>query len=419
MVGTPRTYDVGELTLFAGNARRGRVAEIRTSLRRLGQYRPIVVNRGSLTGRPLEVLAGNHTLVAAREEGWARIDGYEVDVDGRTAVKINLADNRLSDLAVNDDDALAALLSSLEGDYDGTGYDEDAAYDVGVGAPPGGGEVLEDDPGSLPPDPVTREGDLWVLGEHRLLCGDATTPDAYERLLASDGPVDLLWTDPPYGVDYTGKTADALKITSDDLTEAELAAFLRDSLGLAHARLRPGGSSFVCAPSGALFDVFADVLRDLGVRRHTIVWVKDRFVLGRVDYHYRHESILAGEVPDAADEEPPARDVGSEPIAFGWKAGAGHHRPRTRTQDTVWEVPRPARSSEHPTMKPVELPARAIRNHTRPRDLVLDPFAGSGSVVSAAAQLARRARMLEVDPRYCDVIVNRWEALSGAKAERT
>lgn len=399
-----------ELRLYEGNARQGDVGAITESLRRLGQYRAIVVNRGTLTGRPLEVLAGNHTVQAARAIGWATITAHLVDVDDDTARRIVLVDNRTNDLATNDTAALLELLQHLEGDYSGTGYDGDAVDELleAVRLSAVAGEVHEDDPGPAPEEPVTRLGDVWVLGEHRLACGDATRPEVLDALLAGD-VADLLWTDPPYGVSYEAKAG---TIANDDLPDSELELFLSDLLTLAHERIRKGGASFVCAPSTDLFDVFATVLRRIGVRRHTIVWVKDRFVLGRADYHYRHESIFAGTVGGEGDE------LEASPIAYGWVGGAAHLAPPNRRQDTVWNVPRPSRSADHPTMKPVELPARAIRNHTREGDLVLDVCAGSGSVVSACEQLGRRARMVELDERYCDVIVRRWEALTGREAQR-
>lgn len=410
--------EVESLRFYPGNARLHEDDLIQESLATHGQYKPIVVQRSTRY-----VLVGNGTLEQAQALGWTHVAVVWLDVDATEARKIVLVDNRSSDKARDDLGLLDSLLAGLGGNLAGTGFTEQdhVAIHTEVEKPlrfEDRVNVDEDDPGPAPDtetEPTTRPGDLWLLGPHRLLCADATVTESYAELLDGDGPVDLLWTDPPYGIAYTGKTADALTIQNDDLTGDALERFLSASLGLAHARLKPGGASFVCAPSGDLFDVFAGVLRQIGVRRHTIVWVKDRFVLGRADYHYRHESIFQGEVPGGSLGDP-ERDA--DAIAYGWVPGAAHTPPPNRRQDTVWDVPRPARSAEHPTIKPVELPARAIRNHTARGALVLDPFTGSGSVLSAAEQLGRRARMLELDPRYCDVIVRRWEALTGEPARR-
>lgn len=200
----------------------------------------------------------------------------------------------------------------------------------------------------------------------------------------------LIWTDPPYGVAYTGKTKDALTIENDDLDEGALEALLHDAMTNACANSEPGAAWYVAAPGGPLWHVFATVLKRLGVWRHTIIWVKDRFVLGRADYHYRHE-----------------------PIFYGWTEGGAHYFVDDRTQDTVWEVQRPGRSEEHPTMKPVELVERAIRNSSRPGDPVLDMFCGSGTTIIAAHNTGRVGHGIELSPAYCDVICKRFEQHTG------
>jgi DNA modification methylase len=173
-----------------------------------------------------------------------------------------------------------------------------------------------------------------------------------------------------------------------------LEEFLRQSFNAMFTFTKPGACWYVAAPSGNLFQAFSIPLSELEVWRHTLVWVKDALVMGRADYHYRHESIF-----------------------YGWTPGAAHQEPPDRKQDSVWEVPRPRSNKEHPTMKPIELITRAINNSCRANDLVLDPFAGSGSTLIAAEQTRRRARVMEIDPKYCDVIIARWERITGGKAE--
>jgi site-specific DNA-methyltransferase (adenine-specific) len=256
-------------------------------------------------------------------------------------------------------------------------------------------EVVDDEPLSF--DEVEtrcKPNDLWILGDHKLLCGDSLEVTAMDKLLGSE-KADIVWTDPPYGVDYVVKKKDALKIENDNKTFDELEDFLRAAFNNIYQATRPGACWYVAAPSGDLFLAFARPLKELAVWRHTLVWVKDTLVMGRADYHYRHESIF-----------------------YGWTPGAAHHEPPDRKQDTVWEISRPKANKEHPTMKPIELIARALKNSAKRNQIVLDAFGGSGSTLIAAEQLKMRARIIELDPKYCDVILARWEKLTGQSAER-
>lgn len=201
-------------------------------------------------------------------------------------------------------------------------------------------------------------------------------------------------TDPPYGVAYVGGTAEAMTIQNDNLSDADLAALLSAAFDAALCNQELGGAWFTWAPAGPTFGVFARVLAERGLWRQTLIWVKDRLVLGRGDYHYRHE-----------------------PFFYGWKPGAAHREPPDRTQDSVWECPRPRTNAEHPTMKPVPLIERAIRNSTAGGDLVLDLFGGSGTTLIAAAQTGRVAALVELDPRYADVIRRRWTRWALATGE--
>ena len=250
------------------------------------------------------------------------------------------------------------------------------------------------------PEPRTKQGDRWLLGPHRLLCGDATRPEDLARLMAG-ARADVLWTDPPYGVDYVGKTERALRIAGD--RSEGLEDLLQGAFAAAGDVLAPGAALYVAHPAGALSVVFLEAFLAQGWRLHqTLVWVKDVMVLGHGDYHYRHE-----------------------PIAFGYAAGGGR-RGRGHTgwyggnaQDSVLEVPRPAASREHPTMKPVELIRRCLENSSAPGTAVLDPFCGSGSTLIACELYGRTGFAIELDPRYCDVIVRRYEELTGETATLT
>jgi DNA modification methylase len=243
-------------------------------------------------------------------------------------------------------------------------------------------------------DLYVERGQTWALGRHRLKCGDSTSSEDVFRLLGDD-VVDLLWSDPPWGCQIRGRTKKALTIVNDDLGPDGTRALVAAALRL--APLRPGGAFYVAAPSGPeLHLAFLLALDDAGLTAHqTLCWIKNSFVLGHADYHSRHENVI-----------------------YGWREGRAHHFVDDRTQDTVWEIDRPARSAVHPTMKPVELVARAIRNSSTPGQLVYDPFAGSGTTLIAAEQTGRRCRAMELDPRYAQVILERWAALVGTPAER-
>ena len=319
-----------------------------------------------------------------------------LDVDEEQARRIMLVDNRTNDLAGYDEQLLAELLSELP-DLAGTGYgpaDLDALL-VELGEPEI--ELAEDDPPALADEPRTKPGDLYVLGRHRLVCGDAREPSAYARLLEGEQP-ELVFTDPPYGVDYEGKTARRLTLAGDERDGLE--HLLSESFAASDSVLAPGARIYVAHPAGALSLTFGAAFVGQDWRLHqTLVWVKDQIVLGRSDYHYKHESILYGHKRGAGRTGRGAR---------GWFGD--------NSQVSVLEVPRPKASREHPTMKPPEL--IAVENSSAAGDVVLDPFAGSGSTLVACERTHRRARLIELDPRYCDVIVERYERLTGQTAEQ-
>lgn len=375
---------ISELKYDPENARKHspkNLEAISTSLKEFGQRKPIVVGKNNI------VLAGNGTLEAARTLGWESIDAVFApeDWDELKARAFALADNRSAELAEWDDAILAKQLLEIEAEFN--------IQELGFEMP----QVIEPEPldeneaPELPAEPKTKLGDLWQMGEHLLLCGDATNVEDYKKLLG-DEIVDMVWTDPPYGVSYVGQGG--MTIENDNLKLDELQDFLAEAFGATITFTKPGACWYVAAPSGNIFQAFSIPLSDLQVWRHTLVWVKDALVMGRADYHYRHESIF-----------------------YGWTPGAAHQEPPDRKQDSVWEIPRPRSNKEHPTMKPVELITRSLNNSSRAKDIVLDPFAGSGSTMVAAEQTQRKARLIELDPKYCDVIIARYERLFGRKAE--
>lgn len=369
---------------------------IRGSLAEVGWVQQVIVNR--TTGH---VVDGHARVEEALTLGEAVPVLYVELTDAEEALVLATLDP-ISAMAGTDRVQLTELLAEVRVDDAGL-----ARLLVDMGGPEGRA-VGETDPDSLPPArvPTVARGELWMLGEHRLLIGDATDGRDVARLLAGS-ELDVVWTDPPYGVDYTGKTEEALELANDALSPDATRALLAGALRL--APLRAGGVFWIAAPAGPALRAFLEAIDDAGWRLHElVVWVKDRFVLGHSDLHYRHENVLVGDVN--------GRDATS--IAYGWREGERHTYLGGRRLDTAWEIPRPAASREHPTMKPVELVAKALEIGSEKGALVYDPFVGSGTTIIAAAETGRRAVAMEIDPVYAQVAIDRWEAFTGRIAER-
>lgn len=260
-------------------------------------------------------------------------------------------------------------------------------------------EIIEphstgEDPGAgEPPEmPKTRKGDVWILGKHRVICGDATNGDDIEKLM-NGAFADLLITDPPYNVAYKGKTKDALTIQNDEMGGTDFKQFLLDSFTNAFTFMRPGAGFYVWHADTECVN-FRTACTEAGLSlRQCLVWVKNTLVMGRQDYHWKHE-----------------------PCLYGWKEGASRNWYADRKQTTVLEFNKPSRNGEHPTMKPVELFEYQIGNSTKEGDIVLDLFLGSGTSVIAAERTGRACFGSELDERYVDVIIKRWQALTSKDA---
>lgn len=391
---------VDSLSAMPGNPRIGDVDAVAASLDRFGQRKPIVVRASDRT-----IVAGNHTWKAAQQLGWSEIAALLVDDDEATAQAFALADNRTAELGSYDEQLLLELIRSV-GQSDpamllDTGWSDEAVTELVERIEPSLPDVPPSDDTPEPPEqPFTKPGDVWILGGHRVVCGDSTDVTVYDALLG-EAKVDCVWTDPPYGVDIQerdlaqakvrGRRKDGKGVMNDDLTADKLEDFLRSALGAAWGSSNLGAVWYVASPGGDLFHTFGTVLRELEVWRHTLIWAKDQFVMGRADYHYQHE-----------------------PIFYGWKQGAAHHWLGDRKQTTILNFARPKRSPEHPTMKPIELVAYCLNNSAPKGGLVLDPFGGSGSTLMACEYTGRKARLIELDPKYVDVICRRWQEHTGS-----
>lgn len=375
---------VGDLVPWDQNPRDNdqSVDEVAGSIRRFGFAAPIIARRADSM-----VIAGHTRLKAAQRLGINKVPVRWMDLDPSEARMLALADNKLNERADWDDELLSGVLAQLQedgADLEGLGWDDEEIDALIADAGPEV-ELPEDiEPAEPPREPDSKPGEVYELGPHRLVCGDSTDPKTWTALLG-DEVLDMVWTDPPYGVSYVGGTKDAMTIENDDLTEEQLRVFLDSAFDRMLEASKPGAVWYVAAPAGPLFLVFASLLHARKIWRHTLVWLKDRFVMGRCDYHYRHEAVF-----------------------YGWTPKGAHYFVDDRTQDSVHEVPRPGVSKEHPTMKPVDLVARHIENSSKPGWLIGDAFGGSGTTLLAAARTGRIARLVELDPRFCDVIRDRW-----------
>jgi DNA modification methylase len=389
-------WPTDRLLPYARNARTHsdeQVAQIAASIAEFGFTNPI------LAGSDGVIVAGHGRLAAAQRLGLEVVPVVVLDHLSTTQRRaLVIADNRIAENAGWDDAMLRIELAALQDDdFDVslTGFDADALAELMDGEE-SDGETDDDAVPEVPETPVSRLGDVWILGSHRLLCGDATIAESYQLLLGG-AQVDMVATDPPYNVNYANSAKDKLRgkdraILNDNLGDG-FYEFLLAALTPTVARCR--GAIYVAMSSSEL-DVLQAAFRAAGGRWSTfIIWAKNTFTLGRADYQRQYE-----------------------PILYGWREGAQRHWCGDRDQGDVWNIKKPQKNDLHPTMKPVELIERAIRNSSRPGDVVLDPFGGSGTTLIAAEKSGRTARLIELDPKYVDVIVRRWEEFTGRQATR-
>ena len=374
---------VAELKPYKNNPRKNdkAVDAVAASIKAFGFKQPIVIDVND------EVIAGDTRLKAAKKNGLDEVPCVVAsDLTPEQVKAYRLADNKTAELAEWDMELLPLELDDLQ-EFDMTLF--------GFEMPKGRAEAIEDDYEiSVPAEPRTKPGEIYQLGRHRLMCGDATSADCVQ-VLTGGAQMDMLLTDPPYNVAYTGKTSDALTIANDKQDADAFRAFLTDAFQAANNAMKPGAVFYIWHADSEGLNFRAACAAAGFTVRQCLIWCKNTMVLGRQDYQWKHE-----------------------PCLYGWKDGAGHLWASDRKQTTVLNFDRPTRSKEHPTMKPVKLFDYQIQNNTKGGDCVLDLFGGSGTTLIACEQNGRNAYVMELDPKYCDVIIHRWEKLTGEKAKR-
>ncbi|MCF8162324.1 MAG: site-specific DNA-methyltransferase [Polynucleobacter sp.] len=391
-------WPTAKLVPYARNARthsEEQVAQIAASIVEFGFTNPI------LAGSDGVIVAGHGRLAAAQKLGLDTVPVVVLDHLTPTQRRaLIIADNRIAENAGWDDAMLRIELQSLQEDgfnLDITGFDADALAEIMAGEETTvDGQTDDDAVPEVPVTPISRPGDVWEMGKHRLVCGDATDPRSYELLMA-DAQANMVFTDPPYNVDYANSAKDKMRGKDRPILNDNLGDGFYDFLLAALTPMleRCAGATYIAMSSSEL-DTLQQAFRAAGGKWSTfIIWAKNTFTLGRADYQRQYE-----------------------PILYGWPEGENRHWCGDRDQGDVWNIKKPQKNDLHPTMKPVELVERAIRNSSRPGDIVLDPFGGSGTTLIAAEKTGRIGWLIELDPKYVDVIVRRWQDWSGHEAYR-
>ena len=388
---------IAALLPYVRNARThsdAQVAQIAASMVEFGWTNPILVDGDN------GVIAGHGRLLAARQLGHSTVPVIELaHLTPNQKRAYILADNKLAENAGWDEELLRLELADLKlADFDLglIGFDPDELDDILSPAEDQAGLTDDDAVPELAEDPVSQRGDVWRLGEHRLLCGDSTDPADLDVLMGNE-LADMAFTDPPYNVNYANTAKDKLRGTHRPIMNDNLGEGFAGFLTAACTNLLnyTKGGVYIAMSSSEL-DTLQLAFRSAGGKWSTfIIWAKNTFTLGRADYQRQYE-----------------------PILYGWRDGTDHFWCGARDQGDVWFVNKPTKNDLHPTMKPVELVERAILNSSKTRDIVLDLFGGSGTTLIAAEKTQRSARLIELDPKYVDVIIKRWQEYSGKKATR-
>ena len=377
------------------------VAQIAGSIKEFGFNNPVLIDEDN------GIIAGHGRVLAAQKLGLQAVPCIRLAHLSETQRKAYvIADNRLALNAGWDDSMLMLELQELKAEdfnLDLLGFEAEELNALLNPIKETEGLTDEDAVPEVPEEPKTKPGDIYQLGRHRLMCGDSTSIDAVEKLM--DGQLaDILITDPPYNVALgmnespeeakkRNRRTDGLTVMNDEMSDEQFRQFLRDAFVAADMVMKAGAVFYIWHADSEGYN-FRGACKDANWKvRQCLIWNKDTMVMGRQDYHWKHE-----------------------PCLYGWKDGAGHLWATDRKQVTIIECKRPKRNDVHPTMKPVELIEYQLLNNTKGQDIVLDLFGGSGSTMIAAEKNGRTARLMELDPKYCDVIVKRWEEFTGQKA---
>jgi DNA modification methylase len=391
-----------KLIPYVNNSRthdEAQVAQIASSIKEFGFTNPILIDDEG------GIIAGHGRVMAARKLSLETVPTITLsglsDLQKRAYI---IADNKLALNAGWDNELLMLELDALKDadyDLDLTGFSTDEISDLMPEQIPEG-LTDEDAVPEVQDEPISKLGDVWLLGKHRVMCGDSTSIDAVETLMAGQ-MADMVFTDPPYNVAVTGGTHDPRdkknfgkgpKIMNDSMPDAEFKQFLVDAFTTMSAVIKDGAAVYVAHADSEGVN-FRSAFTESGfLLKQCLIWAKQQFVFGRSDYHWQHE-----------------------PILYGWKAGSAHSFYGARNQGTLWNIDRPIRSDKaHPTQKPVALVEKAIINSSKTGDLLYEPFGGGGSTLIACEMSGRYARLMELDPKYVDVIVRRWQEFVGKDA---
>lgn len=381
--------EIEKLIPYKNNARTHsdeQIEKIAKSMKEFGFINPVLVDGN------LNVIAGHGRILGAKKLGMKEVPCLFIeDLTEEQKRAYIIADNRLAEDAGWDKELLKIELEDLKNmnfDITLTGFElEDFDFSMDET------EVIEDEfDETVPEEPTSKKGEIYKLGKHFLMCGDSTDINDVEKLM-NGVKADMLLTDPPYNVDYEGGTG--LTIQNDNMDDETFREFLRVSFFNANSVMKEGAVFYIWHADSEGYN-FRGACHDIGWKvRQCLIWCKNTLVMGRQDYHWKHE-----------------------PCLYGWKEGASHLWASDRKQTTVLEFDRPSVSKEHPTMKPVGLFDYLIKNNTKKDDIVLDLFAGSGTSIIVCEQNGRIAYSMELDPKYVDVIISRWEKLTGQQAER-
>ena len=365
------------------------IEKVAMSLKEYGFRQPIVVDKDMV------IVAGHTRFRASKKLGLKQVPISVIDNLSEEQINAyRIADNRTAEESEWDNELLKMEIKDLEAkDFklDLLGFNDEQLNNILFEEKQG--LTDEDEVPEAPEEPISKLGDIWKLGKHKLICGDSTKLETYEKL-CGETKVDLYLTDPPYNVSYEGKTKDKLTIQNDKQTDDEFIQFLSQAFVSADSVLKMGGSFYIWHSDSEGLNFRLACIEAKWKLRQTLIWSKNSMVMGRQDYHWQHE-----------------------PCLYGWKEGSSHSWYSDRKQTTIIKYDRPTKSKLHPTMKPVGLMEYLVKNSSKQEDIILDSFLGSGSTLIACEKQSRICYGVELDPKYCDVIVKRWENFTGKKAE--